>query len=118
MTQPQIWHYGLVARDWVEFITDGGPEVPYFRRMIETYGQPALDLGVAQEDYCFPTSRLAWMWMAVITLGICLPNARNALHAKGLHPGFISRPSTSWICRAGIERSLRAACSDWAETGE
>ena len=45
MTQPQIWHYGLVARDWAEFATDGGPESSYFRGVIEAYGQPALDLG-------------------------------------------------------------------------
>ena len=45
MTQPQIWHYGLVARDWAEFATEGGPEASYFRGVIERYGQPALDLG-------------------------------------------------------------------------
>jgi SAM-dependent methyltransferase len=45
VTQPQIWHYGLVARDWAEFARDGGPEASYFRRIIETFGQPALDLG-------------------------------------------------------------------------
>ncbi len=45
MTQPQIWHYGLVARDWAEFQTDGGQEAAYFRTMIDTFGQPALDLG-------------------------------------------------------------------------
>ena len=45
MTKPQLWHYGLVARDWAEFEIDGGPEASYFQRIIETYGQPALDLG-------------------------------------------------------------------------
>lgn len=45
MTGPQIWHYGLVARDWAEFQTDGGQEAAYFRTMIDTFGQPALDLG-------------------------------------------------------------------------
>ena len=45
MTEPQIWHYGLVARDWAEFHTDGGQEASYFRTMIDTFGQPALDLG-------------------------------------------------------------------------
>jgi SAM-dependent methyltransferase len=45
MTQPQIWHYGLVARDWAEFETDGGQEALYFRKVIETFGEPALDLG-------------------------------------------------------------------------
>jgi len=45
MTQPQIWHHGLIAREWAEFATDGGQEALYFRRLIETSGQPALDLG-------------------------------------------------------------------------
>jgi len=45
MKQPQIWHYGLVARDWAEFSTEGGKEAEYFRSVIETSGQPALDLG-------------------------------------------------------------------------
>ncbi len=45
MEQPQIWHYGLMARDWAEFALDGGKEAPYFTAMIETSGQPALDLG-------------------------------------------------------------------------
>lgn len=45
MNQPQVWHYGLVARDWAEFGTDGGQEAAYFKRLIEASGQPALDLG-------------------------------------------------------------------------
>jgi ubiquinone/menaquinone biosynthesis C-methylase UbiE len=45
MTQPQIWHHGLVARDWAEFAIDGGQEAVFFRELIETSGQPALDLG-------------------------------------------------------------------------
>jgi len=45
MQQPQVWHHGLVARNWAEFETDGGQEAAYFRRLIEMSGQPALDLG-------------------------------------------------------------------------
>ena len=45
MTHLQIWHHGLVARDWAEFETVGGQEAAYFRAVIETAGQPALDLG-------------------------------------------------------------------------
>jgi plasmid maintenance system killer protein len=45
MKQPDVWHHGLVARDWAEFGTDGGQEATYFRRLIEMSGQPALDLG-------------------------------------------------------------------------
>ena len=45
MKQPQIWHHGLVARNWGEFETDGGQEAAYYKGLIETSGQPALDLG-------------------------------------------------------------------------
>jgi SAM-dependent methyltransferase len=38
----QTWHYGLMARWWAEFATDG-PEIDFFRRYVEV-GQPALDL--------------------------------------------------------------------------
>jgi SAM-dependent methyltransferase len=40
----QTWHYGLVARHWAEKNTTG-PEIAYFQKKIEQYGQPALDAG-------------------------------------------------------------------------
>ncbi|REE91709.1 methyltransferase family protein [Paenibacillus taihuensis] len=45
MQQPQIWHYGLVARAHAELWTQDGPETAYYKKLIETSGQPALDLG-------------------------------------------------------------------------
>ena len=45
MKKPQIWHYGLVARYWGAFETEGGPEFVYYKKLIEMTGQPALDLG-------------------------------------------------------------------------
>ncbi|HLF75803.1 MAG TPA: class I SAM-dependent methyltransferase [Anaerolineales bacterium] len=42
--KPQTWHYGLVARHWAEHNT-GGPEIAYFQKLVEHYGQPALDAG-------------------------------------------------------------------------
>jgi SAM-dependent methyltransferase len=41
-TEPQTWHYGLVARWWAEFNTDG-PEIDFFRSFIVDGGAPALD---------------------------------------------------------------------------
>ncbi len=38
------WHYGLIAQWWAEFNQDGD-EIGYFQRLIESCGQPALDLG-------------------------------------------------------------------------
>ena len=45
LEKPQIWHYGLNTREWAEFSKDGGKEAAYFQQIIETSGQPALDLG-------------------------------------------------------------------------
>jgi hypothetical protein len=45
MQQPQVWHHGLVARSWAEWNTEGGPEAVFYQNLIETCGQPALDLG-------------------------------------------------------------------------
>jgi 2-polyprenyl-3-methyl-5-hydroxy-6-metoxy-1,4-benzoquinol methylase len=40
----QTWHYCLVARHWAENNATG-PEIAFYRRMIERYGQPVLDAG-------------------------------------------------------------------------
>jgi SAM-dependent methyltransferase len=50
----ETWHYGLVARWWAEFNTDG-PEIEYFRRFVAV-GQPALDLACG-------TGRLLLPWL-------------------------------------------------------
>ncbi|MZQ81092.1 methyltransferase domain-containing protein [Paenibacillus sp. 5J-6] len=44
MQRPQIWHYGLVAQSWAN-ATEAGSEGAYYKKLIETSGQPALDLG-------------------------------------------------------------------------
>lgn len=53
---PQTWHYGLVARWWAEFNTDG-PEIAYFRRLIERFGQPALDVACGTGRLLIPFLR-------------------------------------------------------------
>jgi SAM-dependent methyltransferase len=42
--RPVTWHYGLMARWWSEFMTDG-PEIAYFQQLIARFGAPALDAG-------------------------------------------------------------------------
>jgi len=54
MKQPQVWHHGLVAREWGEFETDGGIEAVYYRGLIETSGQPALDMGCGSGRVLIP----------------------------------------------------------------
>ena len=40
---PLVWHYGLMAERWGEFLTNA-PELPFFLAQVERYGQPVLDL--------------------------------------------------------------------------
>jgi SAM-dependent methyltransferase len=54
--EAQTWHYGLVARYWAEFRTDG-PEIAYFQGVIERYGQPAIDVACGAGRLLVPYMR-------------------------------------------------------------
>jgi SAM-dependent methyltransferase len=56
-TKPQVWHYGLVAQWWAEFNT-AGPEIVYFQKGIECYGQPALDVACGTGRLLLPYLRV------------------------------------------------------------
>ena len=43
-TEPNVWHYGLMAERWAEFIHDT-PELPFYQDQIKRFGEPVLDLG-------------------------------------------------------------------------
>jgi SAM-dependent methyltransferase len=48
------WHYGLLARWWVEFNIAEPNELAYYRAAIEKFGQPALDLGCGTGRFLIP----------------------------------------------------------------
>jgi SAM-dependent methyltransferase len=52
----QTWHYGLVAHHRAEHNTDR-PEIAFFQRQIETYGQPVLDAGCGTGRLLLPFLR-------------------------------------------------------------
>jgi SAM-dependent methyltransferase len=54
-TEPQTWHYGVVARWWAEF-NRTGPEIDYFRRFVEE-GEPALDVACGTGRLLLPYLR-------------------------------------------------------------
>lgn len=56
MENPGTWHHGLVARWWAEFNVDG-PEIDYFRGLIEAHGMPALDAGCGTGRLLLPLLR-------------------------------------------------------------
>ena len=41
--EPVVWHYGLMAERWAQFINDAR-EIPFFLQQIARYGQPVLDV--------------------------------------------------------------------------
>ena len=63
--QPQTWHYGLVANYWAEF-HHGGPEIAYFQKLIERFGQPALIVAAGRGGCCARIYELASTLMGVI----------------------------------------------------
>jgi SAM-dependent methyltransferase len=82
---PQVWHYGLVARWWAEFNTEG-PEIDFFRRLIERFGQPALDVACGTGRLLIPFLRAGLdvdgCDISTDMLGLCLQSARR----EGLSP--------------------------------
>lgn len=56
MQHVDTWHHGLVARWWAEFNVDG-PEVGYFRGLVASHGQPALDAGCGTGRLLLPLLR-------------------------------------------------------------
>jgi SAM-dependent methyltransferase len=53
---PRVWHYGLVARWWAEFNTDG-PEIDYYKALIQRFGEPALDVACGTGRLLIPFLR-------------------------------------------------------------
>ena len=54
--EPLVWHYGLVAQLWAEFSGDT-PELPYYQKQIDRFGQPVLDLACGTGRLLLPILR-------------------------------------------------------------
>jgi ubiquinone/menaquinone biosynthesis C-methylase UbiE len=88
---PQTWHYGVVARWWALFNTNG-PEIAYFQRFIEDGGEPALDVACG-------TGRLLVPWLrAGLDVDGCdisadmLALCRERAEREGLSPQLYAQP--------------------------
>ncbi len=80
------WHYGLVARWWAEF-NHGGPEVDYFRRLVEK-GQPALDVACGAGRLLLPYLRAGLDVDGCDISADMLAHCRTAAEREGLSPNL------------------------------
>ena len=81
----QTWHYGLVARHWAEHNTTG-PEIDFFQRQIEMYGQPALDAGCGTGRLLLPFLRAGLDVDGCDISGDMLEYCKQAAEREGLSP--------------------------------
>lgn len=113
----RIWHHGLLARWWAEFNRDGD-DIPYFQRLLEASGLPALDAGCGTGRLLLPFRRagldvdgadaspdmLAWCRTAADVEGL-----RVNLYAQPLHGLALPRRyRTVLVCGAfglGVSRA-------------
>ena len=88
---PQVWHYGLVARWWAEFNTDG-PEIDYFKALIDRFGEPVLDVACGTGRLLIPFLRagldIDGVDISFDMLARCAQKARS----EGLSPRLHNQP--------------------------
>ncbi|MGD8865683.1 MAG: class I SAM-dependent methyltransferase [Anaerolineales bacterium] len=53
---PKIWHYGLMAERWAEFLHET-PELEFLKQTIQRYGQPVLDLACGAGRLLLPLAQ-------------------------------------------------------------
>lgn len=87
----QTWHYGLMARHWAENNTTG-PEIAYYQRQIETYGQPALDAGCGTGRLLIPFLRAGLDVDGCDISGDMLAYCRQTAEREGLSPQLYEQP--------------------------
>src|SRR5215207_3186483 len=81
----QTWHYGLVARHWAEN-NSTGPEIAYYQRLIEQYGQPALDAGCGTGRLLIPFLRAGLDVDGCDVSGDMLAYCQQTAKREGLAP--------------------------------
>lgn len=79
----ETWHYGLVARWWAEFNTDGD-DIAWFQQLVEMSGEPVLDLGCGTGRLLVPWLRARLDVDGCDVSGDMLARCRERAEAEGL----------------------------------
>ncbi|MFL5928256.1 MAG: class I SAM-dependent methyltransferase [Gaiellaceae bacterium] len=90
MTDPQTWHYGVIAEWWAQFNTDG-PEIEYFGRFVES-GQPALDAGCGTGRLLLPWLRAGFDVDGCDVSGDMVALARERARREDVRPTLFVQP--------------------------
>jgi SAM-dependent methyltransferase len=83
-SEPQTWHYGLVATWWAEF-RHGGPEIEFLRPLVEA-GQPALDVACGTGRVLIPLLRKGFDVDGSDLSPDMLARCRDVAEREGLAP--------------------------------
>jgi SAM-dependent methyltransferase len=98
---PSTWHYGITARWWAEFNTDG-PEIAYFRPYVEA-GQPALDVACGTGRLLLPYLRAGLDVDGCDVSADMLLHCRLAAEREGLAPNLYAQA----MCELELPRRYR-----------
>jgi SAM-dependent methyltransferase len=91
--EPQTWHYGLIARYWAEFNDDFRPhEMPYFQRVIEDGGEPALDVACGTGRLLIPYLRAGLDVDGCDVSADMVALCREKAKREGLSPNLYVQP--------------------------
>ncbi|MEW5989041.1 MAG: class I SAM-dependent methyltransferase [Chloroflexota bacterium] len=88
---PLVWHYGLMAERWAEFIHDA-PELPFFRQAITRFGQPALDLACGAGRLLLPLLRAGIEIDGCDISGDMLRQCQKKTASEGFNPRLYEQP--------------------------
>jgi SAM-dependent methyltransferase len=88
---PLVWHYGLMAERWAEFVTDT-PQLAYLQASITRFGQPVLDLACGVGRLLLPLAGSSVDIDGCDLSGDMLKHCRRKAEAEGLQPRLYEQP--------------------------
>lgn len=89
--EPVVWHYGLMAERWAEYIHDA-PELPFFEQAIARFGQPVLDVACGAGRLLLPLLRAGIDIDGCDISGDMLYHCRRKVTREGFSPHLYEQP--------------------------